>query len=133
MLHIDMRKAASAKPAAVSVKEEEQLYLVRKSSDAATQTAKGFRHYRKPDRQSEHHIPIVSHISEIQLSYPDNQRGAVNKLLAANAYYRSCPWPRPFDSTEHMLHLGDARDLSWIGDESIHLVVTSPPYWTLKT
>src|SRR5215471_13597438 len=32
----------------------------------------------------------------------------------------------------HRLHLGDARDLSWIPDESVHLVVTSPPYWTLK-
>lgn len=31
-----------------------------------------------------------------------------------------------------MLHLGDARSLSWIRDESVHLVVTSPPYWTLK-
>lgn len=30
------------------------------------------------------------------------------------------------------LRLGDARDLSWIPDESIHLVLTSPPYWTLK-
>ena len=34
--------------------------------------------------------------------------------------------------TEHRLVQGDARDLSFIDDESIHLVVTSPPYWTLK-
>ncbi|MCH8217809.1 MAG: site-specific DNA-methyltransferase, partial [Planctomycetes bacterium] len=27
---------------------------------------------------------------------------------------------------------GDARDMAFIPDESIHLVVTSPPYWTLK-
>jgi site-specific DNA-methyltransferase (adenine-specific) len=30
------------------------------------------------------------------------------------------------------LRRGDARDLTWIPDESAHLVVTSPPYWTLK-
>jgi site-specific DNA-methyltransferase (adenine-specific) len=30
------------------------------------------------------------------------------------------------------LRLGDARDLAWLPDESVHLVVTSPPYWTLK-
>lgn len=30
------------------------------------------------------------------------------------------------------IHHGDARNLDWIPDESIHLVVTSPPYWTLK-
>ncbi len=27
---------------------------------------------------------------------------------------------------------GDARELSFLDDESIHLVVTSPPYWNLK-
>jgi len=27
---------------------------------------------------------------------------------------------------------GDARELDWIPDESVHLVLTSPPYWTLK-
>ena len=30
--------------------------------------------------------------------------------------------------TTHRLVQGDARDLSFIPDESIHLVVTSPPY-----
>jgi DNA modification methylase len=34
--------------------------------------------------------------------------------------------------TTHTVHRGDARDLSWIPDQSIHLVITSPPYWTLK-
>jgi DNA modification methylase len=34
--------------------------------------------------------------------------------------------------TRHRLIQGDARDLSFIPDGSIHLVVTSPPYWTLK-
>jgi site-specific DNA-methyltransferase (adenine-specific) len=28
--------------------------------------------------------------------------------------------------------LGDARDLHWLADESVHLVVTSPPYGSLK-
>lgn len=32
----------------------------------------------------------------------------------------------------HSLVKGDARNLSAIDDESVHLVVTSPPYWTLK-
>jgi len=34
--------------------------------------------------------------------------------------------------TAHTLNLGDARGMGQIGAESIHLVVTSPPYWTLK-
>lgn len=34
--------------------------------------------------------------------------------------------------TYHKLIQGDARDLSFIRDNSIHLAITSPPYWTLK-
>lgn len=34
--------------------------------------------------------------------------------------------------TLQALRCGDARELSWIPDQSVHLVVTSPPYWTLK-
>jgi DNA modification methylase len=36
------------------------------------------------------------------------------------------------NGTNQTLRCGDARDLRWIPDESVHLVVTSPPYWTLK-
>jgi modification methylase len=36
------------------------------------------------------------------------------------------------DSTYHILVEGDGRDLSFLPDESVHLVVTSPPYWNLK-
>lgn len=34
--------------------------------------------------------------------------------------------------TDPRLYLGDARDLSPIPDGSVHLIVTSPPYWQLK-
>lgn len=34
--------------------------------------------------------------------------------------------------TRHELHLGDARNLSVLPPESVHLIVTSPPYWSLK-
>lgn len=35
-------------------------------------------------------------------------------------------------STTQRLINGDARDLSFLADESVHLVLTSPPYWNLK-
>src|SRR3989339_1611116 len=35
-------------------------------------------------------------------------------------------------STFHRLINGDSRELSFLQDGSIHLVVTSPPYWNLK-
>jgi site-specific DNA-methyltransferase (adenine-specific) len=53
-------------------------------------------------------------------------------LRKANERMRKEPWPAPHDHTSHLLQAGDARDLSWIPDESVHLIVTSPPYWTLK-
>jgi DNA modification methylase len=34
--------------------------------------------------------------------------------------------------TTHTINLGDARQMAEITSESVHLVVTSPPYWTLK-
>lgn len=34
--------------------------------------------------------------------------------------------------TRHQVFIGDARRMDFIPDESVHLVVTSPPYWTLK-
>ncbi len=34
--------------------------------------------------------------------------------------------------TEHNIICGDARKLDQIDDDSVHLVLTSPPYWTLK-
>ena len=34
--------------------------------------------------------------------------------------------------TRHDLHLVDARKIDFLEPDSVHLVVTSPPYWTLK-
>lgn len=34
--------------------------------------------------------------------------------------------------TRHTIYVGDSRDLSMIPDNSVQLVVTSPPYWNLK-
>jgi DNA modification methylase len=34
--------------------------------------------------------------------------------------------------SSHKIILGDSRDLNLIPDETVHLALTSPPYWTLK-
>ena len=34
--------------------------------------------------------------------------------------------------TSHVLNLGDARVMDQLGAGTVHLVITSPPYWTLK-
>jgi modification methylase len=48
---------------------------------------------------------------------------------AAIRSIESCVSRRP---SRHELVLGDSRAMSAIPDESVHLVLTSPPYWTLK-
>jgi len=64
---------------------------------------------------------------------PDNTSDGLAALLRENQRFRARAWPAPFDATTHRLHLGDARSLDWLAPESVQLVVTSPPYWTLKT
>src|SRR5438034_6971898 len=34
--------------------------------------------------------------------------------------------------TKHVLVRGDGRDLRWLPDASVHLVLTSPPYWNIQ-
>ncbi len=62
----------------------------------------------------------------------DNEPGAPEALLKANRILRGRRWPAPYDRTRHQLILGDARDMRTISNESVHLVVTSPPYFNLK-
>src|SRR5438874_8661866 len=112
------------------IREDEQLYFVRKPANGATN---GFRHHRPKEKRAENpNLVEIFDPATSTIDFSDNKRGAISKLLNANAYYRTHPWPAPFDRTAHTLRLGDARDLSWIASESVHLVVTSPPYWTLK-
>jgi len=66
------------------------------------------------------------------ISAEDNTPEGLKALLEANRYYREVPWPEPYYRTTHRIRRGDARDLSCLPDSSVHLIVTSPPYWTLK-
>jgi DNA modification methylase len=40
--------------------------------------------------------------------------------------------PVPSEERSHLISQGDARDLSFIDSESVHLICTSPPYGSLK-
>jgi modification methylase len=71
-------------------------------------------------------------IENLRLPVSDNEPGAVEILLTANKVLRARRWPEPYDRTRHEMVIGDARDLRTIANESVHLVVTSPPYFNLK-
>jgi site-specific DNA-methyltransferase (adenine-specific) len=68
----------------------------------------------------------------IDLPDSDNSPGAPERLLEINRQLRARRWPAPYDHTDHVVRLGDARDLSALASGSVHLVVTSPPYFNLK-
>jgi site-specific DNA-methyltransferase (adenine-specific) len=48
------------------------------------------------------------------------------------AFQLSFGYPQGMRRTFHHLVLGDARHMDRVESGSVHLVVTSPPYWTLK-
>lgn len=77
-------------------------------------------------------MPMDSLSAHNESPAPDNSSEGLEALLRENLRWRDMKWPAPFDRTTHLLRRGDARSLDWIADESVHLVVTSPPYWTLK-
>lgn len=63
----------------------------------------------------------------------DNQPGSVAKLQQVSDFFKTSRWPAEYAKTTHRLHPGDARDLSWIADKTIHLVVTMPLYADIMT
>jgi modification methylase len=70
---------------------------------------------------------------QIELPAADNTSEALKVYRAANERFRTAPWPKPFDNTTHTVNHADAREMLRASpDASVHLVVTSPPYWTLK-
>ena len=63
---------------------------------------------------------------------PENHQTAIPRLAKdAKALARIEGSVRSLPTRQH-IHLGDARTMNFIPSESVHLVVTSPPYWTLK-
>jgi DNA modification methylase len=90
-------------------------------------------HFLRESRPRNQRETTAKHTAENPpLPESDNSSAGLAMLMAANRLYRTRVWPTPFDKTTHQLRSGDARDLSWIPDGSVDLVVTSPPYWTLK-
>lgn len=76
---------------------------------------------------------MVARVKDIDSAlFRENTVEGFAELRRENSHLRERPWPDPFDHTTHVLRLGDARHLEGVADESVHLIVTSPPYWTLK-
>ena len=72
-----------------------------------------------------HHIPPeLQQIGDLDTAIPQLAKDA-RAISVIEAAIRRVP-------TSHDLYLTDARTPPTIARESVHLIVTSPPYWTLK-
>jgi len=67
--------------------------------------------------------PELLPLGDPQTALPSIAKDAAKIRLIADVVHRV--------PTRHELFLGDSREME-LGAESVHLVVTSPPYWTLK-
>ncbi|MEI8003076.1 MAG: site-specific DNA-methyltransferase [Methanothrix sp.] len=70
--------------------------------------------------------------AEVLLAAQDDMQKAIPALAKDLAATKAIEKAIKRVPTQHRLILGDSRHMDDIEDESVHLVVTSPPYWTLK-
>lgn len=67
-----------------------------------------------------------------QLQKLGNPQTAIPRIARDPASVRSIEAAVQHVPTSHRLWLGDSREMQSLQPESVHLVLTSPPYWTLK-
>ena len=73
----------------------------------------------------ERHLPeLVMSDESLKTALPGMARSSAESARVAAAVQEV--------TSDHRIFRGDARDLAALAERSIHLVVTSPPYWTLK-
>ncbi len=73
----------------------------------------------------ERHLPdLILSDESLKTALPGMARDAAHSARVATAV-EEVP-------SDHRILQGDARNLSALADGSVHLVITSPPYWTLK-
>jgi hypothetical protein len=76
------------------------------------------------DILSEYVPPELQHVEDLDTAIPELAKNT-RQIAAIEAAIRHI-------HTHHGLFLTDARTPPSLADETVHLVVTSPPYWTLK-
>jgi len=62
----------------------------------------------------------------------ENVQTAIPKLAKDSKTIREIESILPRLPTSHRFYCADSTNLSFIPEDSLHLIITSPPYWTLK-
>ena len=82
-------------------------------------------------RRSELEAVVERHLPELVLS-DESLKTALPGMARDSTESASVAAAVQEVTSDHRIIRGDARDLSGLANRSVHLVVTSPPYWTLK-
>lgn len=82
-------------------------------------------------RESMKHIALEAYIPEEIGKLEDPQKD-VPRIAKDSRLTSAIDAVLPNIPTEHLLWCGDSRKMDFVDDATVHLILTSPPYWTLK-
>lgn len=83
------------------------------------------------DSRGAKHLELSSFVPE-ELRDPGDLQTAIPRLARDSHSVRLIEQAVHRVPTDHHLYRGDARQMSQVAPGTVHLVLTSPPYWTLK-
>ena len=81
------------------------------------------------DLGKHHQIPVIRTDELVKLGDPQTAIPRIAKDVRLIHQIERAVHQVP---TSHSIYRGDARDMSGLESQSVHLVLTSPPYWTFK-
>lgn len=88
---------------------------------------------RKPANDSpEEKTADLSAFVPAELRHLGDPQTAIPRLAKDEYFVRTIEHAVQAIPTVHRLCMGDAREMPSLKPESVHLVLTLPPYWTLK-
>jgi DNA modification methylase len=87
---------------------------------------------KEPDRDITAGVEVEDLQQTVDIAKLDNHQTAIPKIAKDAAAVARIEAHVKRLKTSHLLYRGDARELGFIKDKSVHLILTSPPYWTLK-
>ena len=75
---------------------------------------------------------ILDSFAPTELKRLKNVQTTIPKLAKNSKLLAKIDSILPSLPTHHQFHCADATKIQFLKPESVHLVLTSPPYWTLK-
>jgi modification methylase len=86
----------------------------------------------EPISSSHQRTPDLSAFVPAQFTDLGDPQTAIPRLAKSEDSVRAIEHAVQSIPTNHRLLLGDAREMAHLEPHSVHLILTSPPYWTLK-